>query len=70
MAGDRINPMQRLAFLGQVLPFAIAARAEDELLGWAMIERDERDRGVASLGFWLGEVLHGNGYMRAIAPIL
>jgi len=70
MASARINAMRELAFLGQVLPFAITARADGELLGWAIIERHDRDQGRASLGFWLGEAHQGKGYMREVAPIL
>jgi ribosomal-protein-alanine N-acetyltransferase len=70
MAGARIAALRQRAFRGDALPLAITARADGDLLGWALLERDDRDRTSASLGFWLGERHHGQGYMRELAPIV
>jgi len=70
MAGARIGALRERAFSGDALPFAKTARLTGVLLGWAVIERSERDRDSASLGFWLGEQHQGKGYMRETAPVI
>jgi [ribosomal protein S5]-alanine N-acetyltransferase len=70
MAQQRIADLREQAYRGDALPFAIVARLNEELVGWATIVRNERDRASAALGFWLGEHHHGKGYMREIAPIV
>jgi ribosomal-protein-alanine N-acetyltransferase len=70
MASARIHALRQLAFLGDALPFAITTKTDGELLGWAIVERNGRDRKSASLGFWLGERHHGKGYMQEVAPVV
>jgi len=70
MAKERVAELRERAYRADALPFAIVASLNDELVGWATIVRNERDRTSASLGFWLGEQHHGQGYMREIAPIV
>lgn len=70
MAQRRIGELRALALRGDALPFAITAKQDGELLGWAHIVREPRVAEAASLSFWLGEAHHGKGYMREIAPML
>jgi ribosomal-protein-alanine N-acetyltransferase len=70
LAHQRIGELREQAYRGDALPLALVATVNDDLVGWTTIVRNERDRTSASLGFWLGEQHHGQGYMREIAPIV
>ncbi|WP_184509071.1 GNAT family N-acetyltransferase [Rhodanobacter sp. ANJX3] len=70
MALARIEKIRRLAFRGHALPFAVTDKTDGRLLGWVILERNDKSRSSASLGFWLGEEHHGKGYMREIAPVV
>ncbi|MCB8877854.1 GNAT family N-acetyltransferase [Acidisoma silvae] len=70
MAKTLISKLRDLALRGDALPFAITARQDGELLGWASIVRNPQKSAFASLSFWLGEAHHGKGYMREIASII
>ncbi len=67
MASGRIEGLRRLAFHGDALPFAITSKCDGELIGWATVTRDNGDRSLASMSFWLGEAHQGKGYMREVA---
>jgi [ribosomal protein S5]-alanine N-acetyltransferase len=70
MATARIEAVRQLAFKGDALPLAVVAKASSELVGWAMLNRDDEDRRRGSLGYWLGEKHHRKGYMKEIAPVV
>jgi ribosomal-protein-alanine N-acetyltransferase len=70
MAAARIEAMRQLALKGEALPFAVLMKAERELIGWVMINRDGENPRRGSLGYWLGETYQGKGYMKEIAPVV
>lgn len=71
MAAKRIGLMRRLAVEGDALPLAIMRKPQDELIGWIVLVRDKDIRTRASLGYWLGETYHGQGYMKeALATVI
>jgi ribosomal-protein-alanine N-acetyltransferase len=71
MAAKRIAMMRRLAIGGDALPLAITRKPQDELIGWIGLVRNEDARTHASLGYWLGEVYQGQGYMgEALATVI
>jgi ribosomal-protein-alanine N-acetyltransferase len=70
MAAQRILLMRQRAVEGDALPFAIIQKADGRMIGWAMLVRDKNVRLRASLGYWLGEAYHGQGYMTEVVAAI
>jgi ribosomal-protein-alanine N-acetyltransferase len=68
MAAQRIETARDRACKGDALPLAVTDKTIGELIGWVMISRNRDDLRRGSLGYWLGEKYHCNGYMRELAP--
>lgn len=68
MASARIEAARAAAAARTELPLAIVDKSCDTLIGWLVIHRHETERARGSFGYWLGEVYHGQGYMREAAP--
>jgi ribosomal-protein-alanine N-acetyltransferase len=68
MAATRIATARAATAARTQLAFAIVERSRDTVIGWLVIHRYETERARGSFGYWLGEVHHGQGYMREAAP--
>jgi ribosomal-protein-alanine N-acetyltransferase len=69
LAMERIKSARAGAALSNILPFAITLKQTGAVIGWVAVEREADHGPRGSLGYWLGEAYHGNGYMReAVSP--
>lgn len=68
MAAERITHVLAAEAEGKALPLVVTRRSDDRVLGWIASSRQDGNADRATLGYWLGEVHHGQGYMREAAP--
>jgi ribosomal-protein-alanine N-acetyltransferase len=71
MANHRIALAREAAKRGDALPYAITAKESWTLLGWITLNKDQDARQGGTLGYWLGEQFHRQGFAReALAALL
>ncbi len=71
MAVERVAQAQAHAAAGDALAWVIERRADAVVLGWIAVVRHPALLARATIGYWLGEAHHGQGYMReAIGPVI
>ena len=68
MAAEPIMAAQKAVSLGTAMLFVIERRQDGIPLGWIGVVRNQPTDRSAMLGYWLGEMHHGHGYMREAAP--
>jgi len=70
-AQRRIELAQESANHRDTLPYAITAKDDGTLMGWITLNRNLDDKRRGTVGYWLGEQFHGQGYAReALAALL
>ncbi|KMO32314.1 hypothetical protein VQ02_24060 [Methylobacterium variabile] len=70
MAQERIATARAQAESGEAISFAVTLRGDGTVLGWAMAHRMPNDPRCGTIGYWLGEAHHRQGYLRELAPAL
>ncbi|WP_239479466.1 GNAT family N-acetyltransferase [Lichenicola cladoniae] len=68
MAIERITSMRHAATERRALPCVVERRLDAALLGWIAVTRSGAEDHRAMLGYWMGDIHQGHGYMREAAP--
>jgi ribosomal-protein-alanine N-acetyltransferase len=68
IAAEKIRAGRARAEEGDALPLVIVVRDGNLIAGWLGIYRDKEDRRRGAVGYWLGEVHQGKGYLRELMP--
>jgi ribosomal-protein-alanine N-acetyltransferase len=66
MAVQRLDGARRWTADRKAAPFVVIRKDDGAFIGWVGVTKTAPDRGT--LGYWLGEAFHGQGYMREAAP--
>lgn len=66
-AAHRIEAVLQEEIEGAALVRAIERTADNALIGWIGLHKASPSASRAALGYWLGELFHGQGYMREAA---
>jgi [ribosomal protein S5]-alanine N-acetyltransferase len=67
MAEERVAQARARAMAGKALPWVMERQADAMVLGWIDVVRHPALLARATIGYWLGEAHHGQGYMREAA---
>lgn len=70
MAAGRIEAARCAEADGLALTRVIERITDGALLGWIGVSRSDPRARLATLGYWLGETHHGQGFMREAAPAM